>query len=135
MAFQHVGNLAVLKNSHRWRRRKVSLEIATRAFGCGNIAAAKTVTTLSGFTGCASAMPIAGRASPAAHPQTEFTTIITVPFVLRITSSKSSGVRVSSTPKRVRSSLMSLIRVSGYGITGVYHTGISYIAGPELVQN
>src|SRR5207247_5678351 len=41
MALQHIGNLAVLKNSHRWRRRKVSLEIATRAFGCGNIAAGK----------------------------------------------------------------------------------------------
>src|SRR2546427_4666309 len=80
-------------------------------------------------------MPIAGRASPAAHPQTEFTTTITVPFVLRITSSKSSGVRVSSTPKRVRSSLMGLIRISGYGITGVYHTGISCTACPQIVQN
>src|SRR5437870_10293850 len=79
-------------------------------------------------------MPIAGRASPAAHPQTEFTTTITVPFVLRITSSKSSGVRVSSTPKRVRSSLMGLIRISGYGITEVYHTGIPYTAGPQIVQ-
>src|ERR1051326_5029423 len=62
-------------------------------------------------------MPMAGRASPAAHPQTEFTTIMTVPFVLWITLSTSSGVRVSSTPKRVRSSLIGLIKGSGYGIS------------------
>ncbi len=43
-----------------------------------------------------------GRAFPAAQPQTELITIITVPLPGARTRSTSSGVRVSSTPKRVK---------------------------------
>src|SRR5262249_45390750 len=67
---------------------------------------------------------MAGRASPAAHPQIEFTTTITVPSVFRTTVSTSSGVRVSCTPKRVRSSRMGLMSISGYGMrTSLAHAG------------
>src|SRR5205823_8972932 len=92
----------------------------------------KTVTTLSGFAECFSAIPMAGRASPAAHPQTELTTIITVPFVLRITLSNSSGVRASSTPNCVKSSLMGLIRISGYGICSQCSTSKNFLYGQPV---
>ena len=56
-----------------------------------------------------------GRAFPAAQPQTEFTTIITVPFV-RTASSTSAGVRSSLTPRRVSSARIGATNGSGYGM-------------------
>src|SRR5262245_13303298 len=73
---------------------------------------------------------MAGRASPAAHPQIEFTTTITVPFVLRTTASTSSDVRVSSTPKRVRSSRIGFISISGYGM----RRSLAHAGNMEFIQ-
>ena len=58
-------------------------------------------------------MATPGRALPAAQPQTEFTTTITVP--LRATaSSTASVVRSSSKPRLVSSSRMGATKNSGY---------------------
>ena len=79
-------------------------------------APAKTVMERSGRVSFCSARATPGRALPAAQPQTELTTTISVPFVFRMASSTCSGVRVSSTPSRVRSSRMGLMRISEYGM-------------------
>jgi hypothetical protein len=50
---------------------------------------------------------------PAAHPQTEFTTTITVPFC-RTAWLTSSAVRASATPAEVNSWRMGAIIISGY---------------------
>jgi len=52
-------------------------------------------------------------ARPAAQPHTELITIITVPLPGARTRSTSAGVRVSSTPKRVRSARMGPRNCSG----------------------
>src|SRR5579875_1015180 len=79
-------------------------------------APAKTVAVASGRTECPSAIPMAGRAFPAAQPQTELTTINTVPLPGASVRSTSSGVRVSSTPYCVKSSRMRAMSCSGYRI-------------------
>src|ERR1051326_4479337 len=79
-------------------------------------APAKTVIERSGRAAFCSAMATPGRALPAAQPQTELTTTISVPFVLTMASSTCWGVRVSSTPIRVRSSRIGLMRISEHGI-------------------
>src|SRR5690606_13770403 len=76
-------------------------------------APAKTVVTRSGRVACSRANAMPGRARPAAHPQTEFTTIIVVPGAVAAAST-SAAVRSSVTPRRVSSSRIGAIRNSGY---------------------
>jgi hypothetical protein len=71
------------------------------------------VADFDGFTECCNAIPTAGRARPAAHPQIEFTTIMTVPPDAS-NRSTASGVRVSSTPNCVKSARMGAMKCSGY---------------------
>jgi hypothetical protein len=79
-------------------------------------APAKTVMARSGRASFCKASATPGRALPAAQPQTELTTTSSVPFDPRMASSTCSGVRVSSTPWRVKSSRMGLMRISEYGM-------------------
>ena len=75
-------------------------------------APANTVVTRSGRRSCSSAMTIPGLAFPAAQPQIEFTTIITVPGDLR-TSSTSDGDFNSRTPTSVNSARIGAMKCSG----------------------
>jgi hypothetical protein len=61
----------------------------------------------------------------------ELTTTITVPFVFRMRLSTSSGVRASSTPKRVRSSRIGLINISGYGMG----SSVAQAKKPRILAN
>jgi hypothetical protein len=70
----------------------------------------------SGFASFWSAIATPGRALPAAQPQTELTTTSSVPFASLMACSTCSGVRVSSTPIRVKSSRIGLMRISEYGM-------------------
>src|SRR5260370_27277572 len=74
---------------------------------------AKTVTMRSGRTLWRIEARKPGRILPAAHPQTEFTITISVPF-WRIASSISVAVRTSATPADVNSWRMGTIIISGY---------------------
>src|SRR6266478_4878598 len=62
---------------------------------------------------CSRAMRTAGRMRPAAHPQTEFTTIMVVPDWVAARST-SAAVRSSSTPALVSSSRIGMSMSSGY---------------------
>src|SRR5215831_16199332 len=66
----------------------------------------------------ASARP--GRARPAAHPHTEFTTTISVPLVSWTAASTSADVRSSSTPSAVNSARIGATKNSGYGMPLFY---------------
>jgi hypothetical protein len=68
---------------------------------------------LSGFTEFLTAARTPGRILPAAHPQTELTTTITVPFCWTAWST-SAAVRVSSIPAEVSSWRIGAIIISGY---------------------
>ena len=76
-------------------------------------APAKTVATAAGFTAWRSARAMPGRALPAAQPQTELTTIISVPRVPATAASTSSGVRSSRTPRSVNSWRIGATKNSG----------------------
>src|SRR2546428_7967922 len=82
--------------------------VASRSFP------ANTVIIFSGRTSCSRARATAGRAIPAAHPQTELTTTSTVPFFSPSTASTSSAVRVSSIPRRVSSARIGATICSSY---------------------
>ncbi len=75
---------------------------------------AKTLVSTSGLLGCCSAFVIAGRALPAAHPQTELTTTSSVPFFWFITSSTSTAFRNSRIPILVSSSRNGWIATGSY---------------------
>src|SRR5436309_35404 len=75
------------------------------------------------------ARPTAGRIFPAAQPQTEFTTIMTVPFAVAFFST-SAAVRASAIPKRVSSSRMGAIIGSGY-MQSPYDVLVDYIGKPS----
>src|SRR5882762_8695995 len=68
----------------------------------------------SGRVGCCKAARTAGRMRPAAHPQTELTTIMVVPAWVVTARSTSSAVRSSCTPALVSSSRMGMSMSSGY---------------------
>jgi hypothetical protein len=57
-----------------------------------------------------------GRALPAAHPQTEFTTIITTPLLFFTISSTAAAVRSSRAPISVISPRIGAIKYSGYAM-------------------
>ena len=67
------------------------------------------------MTACCSAIAMPGRALPAAHPHTEFTTIISVPAVFFTASSTSAAVFSSFAPMSVISPRIGAISISGYG--------------------
>src|SRR4051812_2160306 len=79
-------------------------------------APANTVARTSGRRACCSAIAIPGRALPAAHPHTEFTTSINVPRVFLTASSTAAAVFSSLAPIAVISPRIGAINISGYGI-------------------
>ena len=91
MALHHVEQLAAAQDRDRRGRGWIAGEVAARPFGGLHVGAANTVVTRSGVTVCCNARATPGRALPAAHPQTEFTTTMTVPGVFMRTSSTSAA--------------------------------------------
>ena len=75
---------------------------------------ANTAVNLSGIFPVSTAIFIPGRAAPAAHPHTEFTTIKTVPLLFSIALSTASGVVKSSKPTAFNSAFIGLTNCSGY---------------------
>src|SRR5215469_12274721 len=74
---------------------------------------ANTVIIRSGRTLLCTAARTAGRILPAAHPQIEFTTTMTVPFC-DTAFSTSAAVRASSIPAEVNSWRIGATIISGY---------------------
>jgi hypothetical protein len=74
---------------------------------------AKTVIIRSGRTLCWTTARTAGRILPAAHPQIEFTTTMTVPF-WAMAFSTSAAVRASLIPAEVSSCRIGATIISGY---------------------
>src|SRR5687768_12233264 len=79
-------------------------------------APANTVASTSGSFGCCIAIAMPGRALPAAQPQTEFTTSISVPLVFFTASSTACGVLNSCAPIAVISPRIGAINISGYAM-------------------
>jgi hypothetical protein len=102
-ALQHEDKFAVAQQANRWRRRLIPGEVVPSAIGGFDLRAGKTLVRRSGRTGCCRDSETPGRALPAAHPQTELTTIIKEPDVPFTAASTSAAVRNSSTPARVKS--------------------------------
>jgi hypothetical protein len=84
---------------------------------------ANTVIMRSGRTLWRTAARTPGRILPAAHPHTEFTTTITVPFCFTAFST-SAAVRASAMPAEVNSWRMGAIIISGYIL--FLHCGCAY---------
>jgi len=80
VAVHEVHDLAVAQERHRRAARLVFSEVLPRSRGRVDVLPRNTVTTCCGFTPCCSANRSAGRALPAAQPQTEFTKTSMVPF-------------------------------------------------------
>ena len=82
IAMQHEHRLSVAKQRHGRRRRRNSRQQFANPGDGFQIRAGKYGSTVSGRLGCCRAMPTAGRALPAAQPQTELMIISTVPLLV-----------------------------------------------------
>ena len=113
VAFYHVNQLPFLNNAidgdEGGKGSMCFLASSTAALSFP----AKTVIIRSGLTSDLAAAMAAGRAEPAAQPQTEFTTTKVVPCAV-IEETTSSGVFVSVYPLFASSARMGAIISSGY---------------------